>query len=133
MAGSSKDVRNGVEREKLRSGIKPKTQKRKRSDMEEPDEAAEGSGQGQKEDERRKKKIRGPKGPNPLSVKKPKRRRAEDVGEEDAASNHERRISSDPVATEELSGQTPKAKRKRKHKSSQAISGEVENKTMEED
>ena len=114
-------MRIGAEKEKMRAGIKPNVQKRKRSDMDDSEKAAEGGGQGQEEGERRTKKIRGPKGPNPLSVKKPKRRIVEEVGMRDAASSYQRRDSSLPGTMDEVIDQAVKAKRKRKHRSSQAI------------
>lgn len=81
MANSSEGVREGLERGKFRSGLRAKrgttgSLKRKRED----DEGATVDGTtenstGQRGDVERsvkQKKVRGPKGPNPLSVKKPK-------------------------------------------------------------
>ena len=71
MAETSVGVREGVEREKFRGGVKRLGGvKRKRED--DGGVGAEGKGLGE-ERERKKKKVRGQKGPNPLSVKKPKK------------------------------------------------------------
>ena len=131
MAESSKVVRIGVEKEKLRAGIKSKMQKRKQSDLEDSDKAAEDGGQGEEESERRRKKTKGPKGPNPLSVRKPKKKHAEFIGEGNVASDHQRRAPSVPMAMDDASPQTTKVKRKRKHKSSQATSDEAETHSLE--
>jgi U3 small nucleolar RNA-associated protein 23 len=90
MASATEDVRERDERKKLRSMLKDKTPanqslKRKRDedaptqtgDTPAPAGISLESGQSEGEEARPKKKKkhhRGPKGPNPLSVKKPKRR-----------------------------------------------------------
>lgn len=78
MAERSVVEREGVERAKLRGGVKGRGkgggggsgggggEKRKR-------EGEQGEGKGGGEEERKKKRVRGPKGPNPLSVKKAKK------------------------------------------------------------
>ncbi|KAF2155928.1 hypothetical protein K461DRAFT_284650 [Myriangium duriaei CBS 260.36] len=84
MAAKTEEVRNGQEVEKIRSGIKRGRAapdgglKRKRdSDESDDDEAADGllAGQGDGAQPMVKKvKKKGPRGPNPLSVKKAKKR-----------------------------------------------------------
>ena len=86
MAAESVNAREGMEREKFRSGLKTRSTglgaKRKRD--EDGLNSIVGEGQGAKtitgNDERAGKKVRkkGPKGPNPLSVKKPKKAIASD-------------------------------------------------------
>lgn len=84
MAEGSAGVREGVEREKFRSGIRGRVAglgKRKRGDEEGSDvEGGKGDGQsrddtavGGEEKAAKKKRVKGPKGPNPLSVKKAKK------------------------------------------------------------
>lgn len=92
MAESSMNVREGMERGKLRTGLRGKGlsagAKRK---MEERESDTEGNGaeiakdrdQGE-EGPSKKKRVRGPKGPNPLSMKKSKKGKAdEEQGDED--------------------------------------------------
>ncbi len=88
MASATEDVRERDERKKLRSMLKDKTPanqslKRKRDedaqtgDTQAPAETSHEPGQSEGDEARpkkKKKRHRGPKGPNPLSVKKPKRR-----------------------------------------------------------
>ena len=86
MAASSADAKEGMEREKFRSGLKTRGTgligKRKRNE----DDGDLTAGMGQEvqgiagDDERTEKKRRtkGPKGPNPLSMKKPKKSTAGD-------------------------------------------------------
>ena len=79
MAESSQEVQNGLEREKMRSGIIKakadlKSTKRKRDDEDSQGGQAD-TARGDNIDassNAKKKKTRGPKGPNPLSVKKAK-------------------------------------------------------------
>lgn len=137
MAESSIGVREGLERSKFRSGLKARGTgplgKRKRADEEdspdvqrekEANHVAEGDQNGVK-----KKKAKGPKGPNPLAVKKPKRLDSDvqKTAEESTwiANNPESEADverSKPVADEvqetpEDSRDLPiKKKRKRKHK-----------------
>lgn len=81
MAESSVNAKAGIERDKFRTGLRRNglavREKRKRVD-ELGDERLEGisdpnSIDAQSEERRKKKKIRGVKGPNPLSVKKPRK------------------------------------------------------------
>ena len=92
MAEGSLGVREGVERGKLKEGLRARGRggvllERKRKIADEEAEGLDGQklvGNGlEKENEMRqekKRKIRGPKGPNPLSVKKPKMEKAKVFG-----------------------------------------------------
>ena len=82
MAGASEEVREREEKAKVRAGLKGRRgaqagEKRKREDQEEHsnDEAAphERDGGEQEASATKKRRVRGPKGPNPLSVKKSKK------------------------------------------------------------
>ena len=82
VAEGSVGVRDGIERSKFRTGLRGKGSlllgKRKRgedddSDVNETEGKEANSGAGGDEKAAIKKKMKGPKGPNPLSVKKPKR------------------------------------------------------------
>ncbi|KAL9103433.1 MAG: hypothetical protein Q9163_001535 [Psora crenata] len=79
MAEGSAAVREGMERGKFRSGLRGKVaarpEKRKREEKEEVKETAgDDAGEGEDGSEiKKKKRSKGPKGPNPLSVKKPKK------------------------------------------------------------
>ncbi|KAL9119022.1 MAG: hypothetical protein Q9187_004423 [Circinaria calcarea] len=125
MADVSKSAKEGMERGKLREGLKTTGVKRKR----EPEE-----GQGAEHDwdgkeppgeevEKKKRKVKGPKGPNPLSVKTPKK--SASVGDLSVAKKHEVKGDSDmslPVeGVVDIAKNAPeKKKRKRKHKPSQS-------------
>lgn len=143
MAANSVNAREGMEREKFRSGLRTRGTgligKRKR-DENDGDAVAE-EGQEAKSitesDERagKKKKRKGPKGPNPLSVKKPKKATVGDQEEETRREGRsdenlsypdagERHVVTRVPAVEILDGPSnetqdreAKRKRKRKHKS----------------
>jgi len=154
MAESSEGVREGLERSKFRSGLKSKRQntgtlKRKRDADEESGggdgnpagstrAAMNGVVNGEAEMDRavKKKRTRGPKGPNPLSIKKPKTREsAEDHAQEAKVAKEAKQakqadlagleahtqpnIVVDIVATSTDGAQVapPKRRRKRTHKS----------------
>lgn len=145
MAAGSVKAREGMEREKFRSGLKTRgiglIGKRKRD--EDDGDAVTGEGQEAKsmtESEERagkKKKVKGPKGPNPLSVKRPKKATVSDHKEEtrregrsDEALSYpdaEKRKSEIRVSAvgnldgpfDETQDREAKRKRKRKHKSKQ--------------
>ena len=145
MAVGSVNAREGMEREKFRSGLKTRgtalVGKRKRDEDGGNATAAEGQAaeQNTENDERagKRKKVRGPKGPNPLSVKKPKKTTVDDQKEkttmpersDEALSDsnaRERRAETTPFTVEirdgpfdEMQGRDAKRKRKRKHKSKQ--------------
>lgn len=86
MADSSEGVREGMERGKFRSGLRSKRDstgvpKRKR-EADEDGASANGqvvSGEANGEHVAKKKRIRGPKGPNPLSIKKAKTKNGTDT------------------------------------------------------
>lgn len=145
MAAGSVKAREGMEREKFRSGLKTRgtglVGKRKRD----KDDGNAAAGQGQEAeninggDERasKRKKAKGPKGPNPLSVKKPKKamvdnheeetRRADRSDEALGYPDAEERLTKTRVPNvnivdgplDETQDRIAKRKRKRKHKSKQ--------------
>ena len=87
MAAGSVNAREGLEREKFRSGLKTRgIGKRKRDEDDNvPNAGEEQEMRSMTETDGRagkKKKTKGPKGPNPLSVKKPKKVRVSDEKEE---------------------------------------------------
>lgn len=115
MAARSTDVREADEKGKIRAGLKGRrggeTQKRKREDGEDGEEGAGEGATAELEPMPKKKKSKGgPKGPNPLSVKKPKAERAKQqpksVGREieDERSAIRRAAKSDPQAAEKALG-----------------------------
>ena len=123
MAETSVGVREGVEREKFRGGVKRLAGvKRKREDAGEPgDGERKGSGE---EGERKKRKVRGSKGPNPLSVKKPKKADKGAIG----VGNVLTRTDTEDAPQEEEGEQGEegigqKRKRRRKHKAGGMDSG----------
>jgi U3 small nucleolar RNA-associated protein 23 len=94
MAMATEDVRSKEEKLKMRSGLKSRRQsagvKRKRDDGEDNADAEE-EPEPEVEREPKKRKIRGTKGPNPLSVMKPKKAKTQDTsaagGDSQAARN----------------------------------------------
>lgn len=144
MAEGSVDVRDGIERSKFRNGLRGKGSlllgKRKRGKDEDGDvnETAgkqASSGPGGDEKAAIKKKMKGPKGPNPLSVKKPKGEASNipktedehgekalplDLGEVDANTMPSTVIAHIiEKALDEAPNPPARRKRKRKHKSKQ--------------
>ena len=143
MAAGSVNAREDLEREKFRNGLKTRgvgiVGKRKRNE----DDNVSVAGEGQRmksiteldESPGKKRKIRGPKGPNPLSVKKPKKSRVDGQKEEtsregvlDGPPGHsdagERNAQTMVTALDIIEGSSnethdheAKRKRKRKHKS----------------
>ncbi|EPS29641.1 hypothetical protein PDE_04591 [Penicillium oxalicum 114-2] len=104
MSTPSENVREGVERDKFRVGLpQPETK---------PEEGQEGAP---------KKKIPGlkkAKGPNPLSVKKPKKRTAEPTGSKQANKRPASEAPRDNKPAEQAGGEegdAPKTKRRRRH------------------
>jgi len=78
MSGLSTDTRGRAEREKFREGIRG-TRKRKRDTEDDTLVGEEVPGRARQDQEgpqvqKKRKRVKGPKGPNPLSVKKPKKR-----------------------------------------------------------
>ena len=144
MAADSVNAREAIEKEKFRSGLKTRSTgtglgaKRKRDEELDP---IVGEGQEAKSiagnDERAGKKMRkkGPKGPNPLSVKKPKKatvsKEKEEISREgrsdefpDFSDTEERHAKTRALAVDiihephnETQDREAKRKRKRKHKS----------------
>ncbi|KAL8700651.1 MAG: hypothetical protein Q9201_005337 [Fulgogasparrea decipioides] len=133
MAEGSVGVKEGMERDKFRTGLQGRAGKRKRDvEGEQPtgnigedhEIAGVERGEGSEEPMQKKKRVRGPKGPNPLSVKRSKKREkpeqiheaispvtAEDSG--DGHNNGTSIIERDPDSNQAPPG---KRKRKRKHK-----------------
>ncbi|KAI9662437.1 MAG: hypothetical protein M1821_008604 [Bathelium mastoideum] len=127
MAAGSVRVQEQEERGKFRAGLKGgRGVKRKREEEEgEEDERSGGEGEGEGEGEgdgeqeevtTKKKKRRGPKGPNPLSMLKPKKRAVQNGqrGGEGDMRDEASGNGDDPKVEAETQ---PKKKRKRKHKS----------------
>ncbi|KAH0556781.1 hypothetical protein GP486_005427, partial [Trichoglossum hirsutum] len=118
MAEATEQVKEREEKGKFRAGLKSKRGgqvgvKRKR-DSEEEDGAEEGTDGRNEEDDKHgelSRRKRGPKGPNPLSVKKPKRKHPTEHAQA-ATSETNGRIDVDNQPKPGL-----KKKRKRKHKS----------------
>ncbi|KAI4205625.1 MAG: hypothetical protein LQ346_001409 [Caloplaca aetnensis] len=133
MAESTIGVKEGIERDKFRTGLRARPGKRKREDEEEKGAGGEGTddkgggydGVGFEQKSTKQKRTRGPKGPNPLSVKKSKKGKAEGPEEETGSTdlvaeepggqpaNTGVIVARNPDDTEVQSG---KRKRKRKHK-----------------
>ena len=122
MADSSIGVKEGMERGKLRGGLKGKAEKRKREDEEKGADNVNGAGSGSKgeEGERKKKRPWGLKGPNPLSVKKPKKERPRSDtivnGDREADQTLKNNVTRESIL-EETQNPPAKKKRRRKHKS----------------
>ena len=140
MAAGSVNAREGLEREKFRNGLKTRGIGKRKRDEDDDNVPTVGAEQGMRSttetDGRagKKKKTKGPKGPNPLSVKKPKRVRVSDEKEEtkregglDESPGHpdagERNAGAEVSAVDIVDGSSEthdreaKRKRKRKHKS----------------
>ncbi|KAJ5493375.1 hypothetical protein N7539_002121 [Penicillium diatomitis] len=104
MSTPSENVREGVERDKFRVGLPQPESK--------PEDGQESAA---------KKKIPGlkkAKGPNPLSVKKPKKRAAESTGSKPSQKGAATEASRDNNPTEQAGGEegdAPKTKRRRRH------------------
>lgn len=143
MAESSVGVREGMERGKFRSGLRAKghavgsKRKRENSIDAEPVDAQDGSGVNDANSSdgqpvRKKKKLRGPKGPNPLSIKKSKKEKesqaqrdahgeqadsaAAKTKEVETGGSEENLTNIIEGTLEETQDPAKKRKRKRKHK-----------------
>lgn len=134
MAERTVGVKEGMEREKFRTGLRGKPGKRKREPEHEQagevpehekDELVDGEDKENDERPAKKRKARGPKGPNPLSMKKAKKEkpRTEEGNVEDSAfapGEPENRPDSEMTIIERPNDGTElplgKRKRKRKHK-----------------
>ena len=125
MADESKSSRDRGERGKFRDGIKGRVAsgtvggKRKREGN---DEGGDGEGKGEKKKLRRK----GPKEPNPLSVRKPKKRVVEGEGATVAEKKEKKliEVGLDMQLQGEADGSDPTVKRKRKRKHKSAAAGD---------
>ncbi|KAL9016102.1 MAG: hypothetical protein Q9185_006538 [Variospora sp. 1 TL-2023] len=130
MAETTIGVKEGMEREKFRTGLRGRPTKRKRVDDEDKEAGnddrsnkEDGDDAGGDEKAKKRSKARGPKGPNPLSVKKP---RKEGLGPHGSDSAIAVLPLKEPEDTVEMvddiiehkpeSGQSPSGKRKRKRK-----------------
>ncbi|KAF2271978.1 uncharacterized protein EI97DRAFT_407197 [Westerdykella ornata] len=133
MAQATEEQREREERAKFKMGLKGRrggadaNQKRKRDDEDEGAQehgtesiAAESGGDARPQ---KKKRVKGPKGPNPLSVRKPKKRQAdgpregEAVKPKPAKTNETRQPDENATAASAAEGEElGKRKRKRKHK-----------------
>lgn len=114
MSDESARLRAREERSKFRAGLKPTVGKRKRDDNDDDEEdgdvAASGKGTESKSPAKKKSKRYGPKGANPLSMKKKSKKQPEEAS-----------VAKKVAKTEETSTEEPaKRKRKRKAKSTGA-------------
>ncbi|KAI9687270.1 MAG: hypothetical protein M1822_002313 [Bathelium mastoideum] len=120
MAAGSVRVQEQEERGKFRAGLKGgRGVKRKREEGEGEEKEEDGSGgegDGEQEVAAKKKKKRGPKGPNPLSMLKPKRRVVQN-GQRGGGGEIRDEASGDEDDSKVEVETQPKKKRKRKHKS----------------
>lgn len=118
MAGATADNRDREERQKFRDGLKggraSGSLKRKREDDE-----GTGKGEGGADTPKKSKKGKGPKGPNPLSVKKPKKKPVVE-GSKSAPAPPEKEetvVAAPGPEADDGSEPSKKGKRRRKHKS----------------
>jgi U3 small nucleolar RNA-associated protein 23 len=132
MAGASTDRRAREEKSKMKEGITKmgaRGTKRSRDDDETGTAASEKMSTAQEEPDRKRKK-KGPKGPNPLSMRKPKARDPEGTHQPRAVPKSEE-APRDPVQDGEPEQETAehatedgsKKKRRRKHKSKTEAGG----------
>jgi U3 small nucleolar RNA-associated protein 23 len=126
MAGATVDNREREEKGKFRAGLKrgSGSLKRKRED----------DGEEQKENitedaPKKKKKVKGPKGPNPLSIKKSKKKVDEDGATVNKAEESKDHIEGLQSLGKNNTSDHVKRKRKRKHKSGE--DGVVQEKSEE--
>jgi U3 small nucleolar RNA-associated protein 23 len=117
MAGATADNREKEERGKFRAGLKrgSGSLKRKREDEDVKEESNV-----QEDMPKRKKAVNGPKGPNPLAVKKPKKKPEGPATTFTEAESKD--LKTKVLKLEQADGSEPilasiKGKRKRKHKS----------------
>ena len=131
MADASISVKDSLERGKLRDGLKTKGEKRKRetSEEEDKDRGTEGRGIIEGGGQKKKRKSRGPKEPNPLSVKKSKKGVAKGSGITSTLSGQElskttvqRAVASETPLDEVLQASS-KSRRRKKHKSVHGATG----------
>lgn len=128
MAEKTVDNREREERGKFRDGLKRGSGSLKRKREEGDDEQPSGETKSGESVMKKKKTVRGPKGPNPLAVKKAKKKPEE--GKSVAVTKSQNEEGGQKHATQESKPQlvgtegeeTSKRKRKRKHKSGAATS-----------
>lgn len=123
MADESALVRSREEKSKFRAEIKGAIGKRKREEKDGDDDTtmATGAGSGDEEEKTKKKKRTiGPKGPNPLSVKKAKKKMS------DGGKVTEKQAETAPEKDESTQDAPEKTKRKRRRKNKSADGGEGE-------
>jgi len=134
MAGATVETREREERGKFRAGIKSgrasgsQGMKRKR-DGEDDEELARSGSAGEEPRIKKKKAVRGPKGPNPLAVKKSKKRTEGNgvkLPSKEASEKKTVRTTEDDMVAETTEGNI-KQKRRRKHKSGADGAGNVGN------
>lgn len=127
MAGATVETREREERGKFRAGIKSgrasgsQGMKRKRNGEDDGDLAGSGSADEERQ-VKKKKAVRGPKGPNPLAIKKSKKRVDGDgvkLPSQEASAKKIDRTADDGMVAETSEGNV-KRKRRRKHKSGTA-------------
>lgn len=116
MSSESADARLRDERSKFRAEIR-KPEKRKREPDGDDDPVPDGkfAGPSVEEGEPKKRKAYGPKGPNPLSVKKPKKQTA-----------GERSASNGDGGAQSEAGDGPKRKRRRRNKTVEGDAAETD-------
>ena len=121
MAQRSVEVQEREERGKFRVGLKPKRGVKRKRDEDVDDgggSAEEGKGDAVDEQEvTKKKKRKGPKGPNPLSVLKPKKRPVVQTGLSEKSSSRKGEAQANEGGLLAQAEDQPKKKRKRKHRS----------------
>ena len=126
MAGATGEYREKEEKGKFRAGLKRGSGSLKRKREDDGDGVVgerEIETRGEDEQPQKKKKVRGgPKGPNPLAIKKPKKR-VEGDGTTSASRGDSRKESWINLNQEAADGSEPKAKRKRKRKHKSATEG----------
>jgi U3 small nucleolar RNA-associated protein 23 len=125
MAGATSENRDREERGKFRTGLKRGGGglKRKREDHDDGEEGGAGTGTGASDGEAqaeaskpKNKTVKGPKGPNPLSVKKPKKKSTQE-GDTTRHSGSKREAPGEGPMEQRDAGSGAKRKRIRKHKS----------------
>ena len=120
MAPGSMKAQEREEKGKFRAGLKAgRGEKRKRESNEDGEKRKEVIGEGAEDGKQEvvaKKKTKGPKGPHPLSVLRPKKRTKQNGQTRDSGGRKDegQKIGADPVTE---AGEQPKKKRKRKHRS----------------
>lgn len=123
MADESVQLRQKEERSKFRAELKGGLGKRKREDKDEDESANEkdekskdGKSQEGTSDQKKKKRVRGPKGPNPLAMQKAKKEQPNKQAKPKSAD--------EPDNNEESQDAPAKRKRRRRAKPSSATTGD---------